>query len=614
MEASGQAKLATQLADLEEFWKTVQFVTKNYKEKDSVFILGGIDDMYQYLDEGLASINMILGNRFVKIMRPKAEKTKRELTTLSEAVEQWVDVQRQWCYLENIFAGGSIKQQLPEEAKLFAAVDKHFQQMNQKANRNPQALKFIRAVPNIVEQLKKLNADLDKIQKSLEKYIEEKRKIFPRFYFLSADDLIQILSNSDDKNVIGLHLKSLFDGIVSLEYKDDSVHKMFSKEKEVVELNKPVKTGRVEVEKWLVNLTDVMKDTVSKKLKDGYKSYSDDGRKDWVLQHPGQVVATVAQIQWCNLSEEAINDMPTDPLALHTWLGRNERQIEHLIFHVRSNLTDLQRHVIVALITTDVHARDIIEELEGRKIQSTNDFNWVKQLRYYYDEEAPYSAHIKQVQAQLNYGGEYMGATSRLVITPLTDKCWITITGALHIKLGANPAGPAGTGKTESTKDLAKAIATLCIVFNCSDQVDYKLMYVLFSGLAQGGAWACLDEFNRIRVDVLSVVAQQLLQIRKALLTYKVENPGDKFYFKFEDKEIPICVEFGCHITMNPGYAGRTELPDNLKILFRPVSMMIPDYGLIAEIMLGAEGFGNAKPLSKKMVQLYKLSSEQLSQ
>jgi len=79
---------------------------------------------------------------------------------------------------------------------------------------------------------------------------------------------------------------------------------------------------------------------------------------------------------------------------------------------------------------------------------------------------------------------------------------------------------------------------------------------------------------------------------------------------KFEDKNITVLPEFGCHITMNPGYAGRTELPDNLKVLFRPVAMMIPDYGLIAEIMLGAEGFGNAKVLSKKMVQLYKLSSE----
>jgi dynein heavy chain, axonemal len=287
--------------------------------------------------------------------------------------------------------------------------------------------------------------------------------------------------------------------------------------------------------------------------------------------------------------------------------------LDQLTKLVRGTLSPIKHKVIVALITQDVHSRDIVEQLLNEGVSNVNDFLWTQQLRNYWEDQKECMV-IRQVNAELKYGLEYMGATSRLVITPLTDRCWMTITGALNIKLGAAPAGPAGTGKTESTKDLAKALGQFCVVFNCSDQIEYKMMERLFSGLAQQGAWACLDEFNRINVEVLSVVAQQLLTIRQALLKYEPNSAPGTSRFWYFGNEIPLNPSFGAFITMNPGYAGRTELPDNLKVLFRPVSMMIPDYGLIAQIMLYAEGFENAKPLSQKMVQLYKLSSEQLSQ
>jgi dynein heavy chain len=340
-------------------------------------------------------------------------------------------------------------------------------------------------------------------------------------------------------------------------------------------------------------------------IKVGLAEFSSITYIDWLLKQTCQVILLVNQINFNKrisaslLSKEPLNNLKSYYTELITSLNKV----------ANINTKDLPNYkllTIEALITIEVHSRDILLDLIEQKINKIDDFEWRRHLKYEWDDQTNQCTVI-QSDATFNYGYEYLGCSPRLVITPLTDRCFLTLTGALKLNLGGAPAGPAGTGKTETVKDLAKSVGKLCLVFNCSEGLDYKMLGKFFSGLSQSGSWCCFDEFNRIDIEVLSVVAQQMLTIKTAK-----DSLAPRFVF--EGREIKLNNTCGFFITMNPTYAGRVELPDNLKPLYRPVAMMVPDYALIAEIILFSVGFTSAKTLATKIVTLYHLASRQLSQ
>ncbi|XP_063298016.1 dynein axonemal heavy chain 14 [Pelobates fuscus] len=607
--ATNEATLEGMLHKIIRLWNKTEFaLTVHRSELSEVPIIASAEDIMTQLEECQVIISTLKGSRYAGPIKNTVAEWDRKLNLFIRTMEEWMMCQKNWLYLEQIFLASDIQRQLPAEAKLFSQVDSSWKEIMNNIKDRPNALRAA-TVPGLLEILQNNNVCLEKILKCLEDFLEIKRRVFPRFYFLSNDDLISILSESKNPNVVQRHLEKCFENIrhLDIEYpiKSPAVVVMItSAEGERIPMPKNVRI-RGPVEQWLGNLESSMFDVVKKMLKIGVMDWNPSVFKNWMLSHPGQVVLVVSQIMF---NKDCVRSFSSpDP----------EEELNVVYSNLVNRLGDLaeialdisiphQKTTLEALLTLYVHCRDILEVLIRKKVFNSEDFEWIRQLRYEWNEQNN-SCYVLQGNASFMYGYEYLGCSSRLVITPLTDRCWLTLTAALHLHLGGSPAGPAGTGKTETVKDLAKALGKQCVVFNCSEGLDYKMMGKFFSGMAQSGAWCCFDEFNRIDIEVLSVIASQIHSIKTA-------KDSQAIRFVFEGREIRLNMSCGIFITMNPGYGGRVELPDNLKSFFRPVAMMVPDYQLIAEIMLFSEGFKAAKSLSRKLVNLYQLASKQLSQ
>ncbi|KAL4440889.1 hypothetical protein ABPG74_009302 [Tetrahymena malaccensis] len=599
--AGKEFQIKTLLDTMETQWEEINFQLLPYKQTS---IIRGYDDISIILDEHIVQTQSLLFSPYKKEFEERIFEWDKQLTTMSDVLEEWAKFQGQWMYLQPIFDSQDIAKQLPAETKKFRTIDSTWKTSVTQAKHILNVRKVC-TEEGLYDKLRESNKNLEIIQKELNNYLEKKREKFARFYFLSNDELLEILSQTKEPTAVQPHLKKVFENIHKIEFDDQKkIHAMFSAENERVPFEKFVDPNRKNVEEWMGDVENMMKRSVRRALNNSVEDYNKKPRPKWCISHPGQCVLNGSQVLWTYEVEEAIkNEGQEDKVGIKGYWDKLKLQLDDLVDLVCTKLTKQQQVTINALIVIDVHAKDVVQRLINENVKDVSAFEWISQLRYYVENE---DVRVKCVQTDFPYGYEYLGNTLRLVITPLTDKCYMTLMGALKLNLGGAPAGPAGTGKTESTKDLAKALAKQCVVFNCSDSMDYIMVGKFFKGLASAGAWCCFDEFNRINIEVLSVIAQQLLQLFGA----KDKGIGQ---IEFEGSNIKVLPTFCVFITMNPGYAGRTELPDNLKALFRSVAMMVPDYAMIGEIMLYSFGFKLGRELAQKMVVTFKLSSEQLS-
>lgn len=289
-------------------------------------------------------------------------------------------------------------------------------------------------------------------------------QVIRRFYFVSSAALLDILSNSKFPQKIMPHLGALYEGIHDLhlirsdqksclssqpsKMTPDAASAMRAKDGEFVHFGTPFFINGA-VEKWLNELTDRMRETLRTILEQALSDAANwDGecpRDEWITKFPAQVTLLASQIVWTEDTENALENFENgseDAVKKH---GQQlTLRLEALIKLVQREIERGLRTKITTLITMEVHNRDAVDGLIAEKVETAQEFPWNSQLRYYYLEKK--DAEIRICDYRTAYSYEYYGNIGRLVITPLTDRCYITLTTALRLHLGGAPAGPAGTG------------------------------------------------------------------------------------------------------------------------------------------------------------------------
>ncbi|CAE8740303.1 unnamed protein product, partial [Polarella glacialis] len=630
--ANKEFSIERRLRQMCSAWDGVFFDCGEQYASSGTQVLGGMDNVSVLLDEQLAATQVLQHSPFKGHLAPEIEDWAVKLRYMLEHLEEWRRCQINWQYLQPIFDSLDVTRQLPSESRRFKAVDSLWRSTMQSTKEDPRALVCL-GQAGMLDRWVKGNYDLESARRSLEYYLESKREKCSRLYFLSNNELLEVLSQSKDPRRVQPFINRLFTGVNELIFKGKIVSSIISPEGEEVHLHHEVGTRDGSVETWLGQLELALFATVRSAIATAVASWSPSGPPTSDLV--AQAVLCAHQVHFTLAVESALatpHKGENDGTKLRQLLQQLEQDLISSAANLASSkgLKGSERALVEALAILKVHHRDVVASLVAASVTERSAFEWVSQLRHSWEVSnnepdlitGPSTPQgciwIRRASSGLPYGHEYLGEVARIVVTPTTLRCQAALLDLQCLGRGGAVFGKSGCGKSSTVQDLAREVGRHCLSFDCTSGLDRLLASQMLKGAAGSGSWCCFDELKSASPEALGLLAHLLAQIfaaRSTLVREGLWAHAAKAEFDFEGSPCFVRASFGFFATLRTAPSDLSPfglLPPSLVGSLRPVAMGDPDPVSLAEVYFIAAGFEDPSGLARKVVIAFRWLEDNL--
>ncbi|XP_066278010.1 uncharacterized protein [Branchiostoma lanceolatum] len=695
--ASIELELEIKMRTIEEEWTEQVLTFESYKKRGAIYLAKDESErLLEQLEDAQALLATMLTSKHIGPLREEAASWAEKLKGVSEVLETWLEVQDLWQYLEAVFSNSAAAKELPQEAKRFIRIDKSWIKLMRKTydTRNVLQCCYGGEIPKGVV-LRHFREDLEVCFKSLTSYLDNKRKAFPRFFFLSDPVLLSMLSRPYDLESVRPHLKSIFSDVsdVKLEKTEDTLSSVGEKtpvpafvdyrrpgaapvprggattpraslnlppgerfpvpmsseafkrsersgsihlsesnvdetselwqaatavspEGELLELDEEVSLTDG-VETWLQSLQQSIHRTIAKSIS---RIVRDIGlgvaMEEWAFRYPSQVARLGLLYYWTKECELAVSELKYERKAI----PNASKKFSTVINRLPTCLTrgawkgldepflPIHKLRLQNMITYSLYLRDTLEGLGNRKLRDVTDFEWRRNIRFYMHESGEGSGNHQLciLDGRYEYGCEFLGGRLPLAMTALTERCFLTMSQALTQLKGSAVVGGTGVGKTETVKGMAYLLGRYMAVFACMPQMDTAALGKIIQGLAADGSWGLFDNFHNLNRSGVGVLLEHAQSIYTALRAKK------HTCHLADGQEVPVDPYVATFITINKDMSRGFELPQEIRALYRNVSLVLPDLGLILRGKVAGLGFKSPKVLADRLRLMADLCRDQL--